>query len=183
MKRKREITEIILDIRSVIPGFNKEELLQYTKWAIPKLYNSLKNEEELEVKCKPELINKLNKESIKYRINKNMDHISVQYIELFDNIRKDNEMYIQVYLSIYFYDDVENNIGSNLVNDRYWNDIWIVTYKESINTGIKNSNCINCGAIMEYNQLKDTFECKYCGNIVNNNSDSKWEIVDIELAN
>lgn len=66
MKRRREPTEIILDIRKEIPGFNKKELLDYTEWAIQKLYNSLKNGEDLEVKCKPELINKLNKEKAIY---------------------------------------------------------------------------------------------------------------------
>jgi len=183
MKRRRELTEVILDIRNEIPGFNKEELLEYTEWAIPKLYNSLKNGEDLEVKCKPELINKLDKEKTKYRINKSMDHINVQYVELFDSIKKDNEMYIQVYLSVYFYDNVENNIGNNSTNDKYWNDIWIVTYREGVKSDRRNSNCDNCGAIMEYNQVRDTFECEYCGNIIHNNSDSKWEIVDIELGN
>lgn len=183
MKRRKELIEVILDIRNEIPGFDKEELLQYTEWAIPRLYNSLKSEEELEVKCNPELINKLHKERVKYRINKSMDHISIQYVELFDNIKKDNEMYIQVYLSIYFYDDVENNAGNNDINDKYWNDIWIVTYRETNKSGRQNSNCVNCGAVMEYNQVRDIFECEYCGNMIHNNSDSKWEIVDIELGN
>lgn len=181
--KRREVTEVIFEIRNEIPGFNKEELLEYTEWAIQKLYNSLKNEEEIEVKCKPELINKLNEEKVKYRINKSMDRISVQYVELFDNIKKNNEMYIQVYLSIYFYDDVDNNIENNSVNDKYWNDIWIVTFRESLKLNKKNSNCANCNAVMEYNQARNTFECEYCGNIIHNNSDSKWEIVDIELGN
>lgn len=181
--KRREVTEVVSEIRNEIPGFNKEELLQYTQWAIPKLYNSLKDAEELEVKCKPELINKLNEETDKYRINKNMDHISIQYVELFDSIKKDNEMYIQVYLSIFFYDNVDNNIDNNLINDKYWNDIWIVTYRESVKTDRKKSNCVNCGAIMQYNQIKDSFKCEYCGNIIDNKSDSKWEIVDIKIEN
>jgi len=181
--KRRDPTEVFLDIRNEIPGFNRKELLDYTEWAIQKLYNSLKNEEKLEIKCKPQLINKLNKERDKYRINNNMDHISVQYVELFDSLKKDNEMYIQVYLSIYFYDNVENNIDNDSINDKYWNDIWIVTYKEGIKSDRKNYNCANCGAIMKYKQVRDTFECEYCGNIIHNNSDSKWEIVDIELGN
>ena len=162
MKRRRELAEVIFDIRNEIPGFNKEDLV---------------------VKCKSELINKLNKESAKYRINKDIDHISIQYVELFDSIKKDNEMYIQFYLSIYFYDDVDNNIGNYSMNDKYWNDIWIVTYRECVKSEGKKSNCDNCGATMKYNQLRDTFECEYCGNVIHNNSNSKWEIVDIELGN
>ena len=181
MKQRREVTEICKELESEILGFNREELLKYTKWAIPKLYNSLKNNEKLEIKCTPELINKIKKEKIKYRIDKRIDQINIQYVELYDDIKKDDGIYIQVYLSIFFYDNVKNNFGDNYTNDRYWNDIWIVTYKESVVK--KNSNCANCGAIMQYNQLKDSFECKYCGNIIQNKSDSNWEIVEIELEN
>lgn len=183
MKRKRELEEIILDIRNEIPGFNKEELIEYTECAIPALYNSLKNEEKIKVKCNPKLVNKLNKEKAKYRINKNIDKISVQYIELFDSIKKDNEIYIQLYLSIYFCDNTRNNLNYDSVNDRYWNDIWIVTYKESAKRDKINSNCSNCGAIMKYNQAKDIFKCEYCGNIIHNNYESNWEIDDIEIVN
>lgn len=181
--KRREITEVLLDIKNEIPGFNKEELLEYIEWAIPKLYNSLINKKEPEVKCKSELINKLNGQSMKYRITEDIDHINVQYAELFDNVKSDNQMYIQVYLSIYFYDKAENNIGNNSMNDRYWNDIWIVTCRENIEIARDSSNCANCGAIMEYIQTTDTFECEYCGNIIHNRTDSNWEIVDIELGN
>lgn len=180
--KKREISEIIFDIRNEIPEFNREELIQYTKWVIPKLYNSLKNEEKLEVKCKPELIEKLEKEKEKYRINKSMDQVSVQYVEIYDNIKKEDDMYIQVYSSIYFYDDVGNNVDKYSENDKYWNDIWIITFRKGIKLDRQDCNCANCGAVMKYNRLKDVFECEYCGNIVHNNSDSKWEIVDIELG-
>lgn len=184
MERKRDITEVLFEIKNGIPGFNKEELLEYIEWAIPKLYNSLANEIEPEVKCTPELINKLRNQSSKYRITKDIDSISVQYSELFDNIKKDDETLIILYLSIYFYDKTENNVGNiNNKNDRYWNDIWIVTCKKNNTLNKNNSNCINCGAVMEYDKAKDVFECKYCGNIINNRNDSNWEIVDIELGN
>lgn len=98
-------------------------------------------------------------------------------------MKKDDEIYIQVYSSIYFYDDVGNNVENYSVSDKYWNDIWIVTFRESSGLNKKNSNCVNCGAIMEYNKVRDIFKCEYCGNIIQNKSDSKWEIVDIELGN
>ena len=181
MKRRKEVAEILWNLGREIPGFKSEDLLQYTEWAIPKLYNSLKNKERLEVKCTSELINKLNEQSLKYRITENMDHISVQFVELFDNIKKDNEIYIQVYVSIYFYDKVKNNIDDESKNDKYWNDIWIVTYREGIESKRNNSNCANCGAIMKYNQMSNIFECEYCGNIIHDKFNSKREIIDIEL--
>lgn len=183
MKRRKEHKELVLDIKNAIPGFNEDEVLQYTKWAIPKLYNSLKNDEKIEIRCNPELLNKLDKEKAKYRINKNMDHISVQFAELFDNFKKDDEMYLQIYLSIYFYDNVKNNDGNNSINDNYWNDIWIITYRESTKSDKINSKCANCGAVMKYNQLRNIFECEYCGNIILNDDKLNWEIVDIELEN
>ena len=59
----------MLDLKNEIPEFDKKELLQYTEWTIAKLYNSLKNNKKLETEIKPELVNKLNKERAKYRIN------------------------------------------------------------------------------------------------------------------
>lgn len=183
MEKRREISEVLLDIRNEIPGFKKEDLLEYLKWAIPKLYNLLVNKKEIEVKCKEELINKLNKQRLKYRITENIDHMNVQYAELFDNVKSDNETHVQIYLSIYFYDKVSNNIGNKSVKDIYWNDIWIVTCRENTKTTRNTSNCVNCGAVMDYIQTRDAFECKYCGNIINNKTNSNWEIVDIELGN
>lgn len=180
--RKREIIEVLWEIKNEIPGFNKEELFEYTKWAIPKLYNSLKNKEKIEIKCKPELIEKLNKEKDKYRINNNIDHISVQYVELYESIKGEDKIYVQVYLSIYFYDKVQNNLYDNSIKDKYWNDIWIATFIETVKSNRKNCNCVNCNAVMKYNKLKDIFECEYCGNVMDNKTDSKWEIVDIELV-
>ena len=179
---KRDLTEVVFEILNEIPGFKKDELLEYTKWAIQRLYYSLKNGEEIKVKCKSELINKLNKEKVKYKIDKNIDHISIQYVELYDSIKKDDEMYIQVYVSVYFHDDVENNVCEYSMDDKYWNEIWIVTYRANSKSDTrKNSNCINCGAAMQYRRLKDTFECEYCGNTIQNDTNSIWEIVDIEL--
>ena len=182
MKKIKEVTEIVLDIKREIPGFKKDELLEYSEWVIPKLYYSLKNKEKIEIKCKPELINKLNNEHLKYKITENVDSISVQYVRLYDNEKREGEMYIQVYAAVYFYDNVSNNPGHPFAEDKYWNDVWIVTYRENLETEKRNSNCDNCGATMKYNLRKNVFECEYCGNTANNIPNSKWEIVDIELG-
>ena len=181
MKRKKEITELLFDIKKEIPYFNKEELIEYTKYAIPNIYNILKNEEtqEIKIKCDKKLIEKMLQNKTKYRISKYMDHLSVQYIDLFDYIKKDNEILIQIYVSIYFYDDARNNKGSKYNEDKYWNDGWIVTYRNKVK--YTNYNCTNCGAIMEYNKTEDIFECKYCGNKSYNQFNTSWEIVDIEI--
>lgn len=175
--------DISIELKDEILGFNEEELLQYIKWAVQKLYNSIKDEEEINVKCKEELIKKLNEEKTKYRISKNTDSMSVQFARLFDYEKKDNEIYIQVYLSIYFYDDVHNNRYNMEMRDKYWNDIWIVTCKERMEVQVKNSKCPSCGAVMKYKRMDDIFECTYCENIIENRFNSKWELVDIELGN
>lgn len=181
MRRKKEITELLFEIKKEIPYFNKEELLEYTKYAIPNLYNILKNGnlQEIKIKCDKKLIEKIIQNKSKYRISKNMDQISIQYVDLFNYIKKNNEIFVQVYISIYFYDDAKNNNGSKDIWDKYWNDGWIITYKNTVNN--RNYNCENCGAIMEYNKTEDIFECKYCGNKSFNHFDTSWEIVDIEI--
>lgn len=183
MKKRKEETEVFFEIKNDIPEFNREELLEYTKWGIPQLYIALKNKRE--IKLKKELINKLLKEKNKYRINDNIDHICIQYTQLFDYIKKHNETYIQVYASVYFFDNVENNITYNLFeNDKYWNDIWIITYKQKTESKLKKyNNCYNCGAIMKYDNIKKIVECEYCGNIVYDNLNINWEIEDIEIWN
>ena len=108
--------------------------------------------------------------------------MNIQYTQLYDFIKKDNEIYIQVYASVYFYDNTNNNFYFDDAKDKYWNDIWIITYKETGDVG-NNCNCTNCGAVMEYNKFKDLFECQYCGNVVDNRLNKNWEIVDIELGN
>lgn len=183
MKKRKEETEIFFEIKKDVPEFDREELLEYTKWGIPQLYNALKNKQEIQ--CKEELKNKLLKEKNKFKINENMDHINIQYMKLFDYIKKDNEAYIQIYASVYFFDNVKNNKEYNFVEkNKYWNDIWIITYKQKKESKLKNSNkCNNCGAIMKYDNIKKIVECEYCGNIVYDNFYLNWEIEDIELWN
>ena len=62
-----------------------------------------------------------------------------------------SEKYIKVYISLYFYDDVNNNIDKDCEKDKYWNDTWIITYKINGGKTKDNCNCSNCGSVMKYN--------------------------------
>ena len=184
MGQRREVEEILYEIKKEILGFNKEELLEYTIWAIPKLYDEIKNYDNIskkKIKCKKELINKLIEEPRKYRITNEMDNVNVQYAELYECIKENGEFYIKVYASIYFYDNRENNIYMSARN-RYWNDIWIITLRETDCNKIEDGNCDNCGAVMEYDEIKKIFKCTYCGNVLAIQKwDKDWEFVDIEV--
>ena len=56
-------------------------LLEYIKLIIPNLYNSLKNNEEVQVRCSPELISKLIEEKCKYR--KIKDNLCNKYEKMY----------------------------------------------------------------------------------------------------
>ena len=182
---RRELAEILVDIRKEIPGFKKEELIEYTKWAIPKLYDELRdnvNLEQMKVKCNNQLIDKIIQEKVRYRISKNIDNISMQYIELYDTVKKDEDLLIKVYVSIYFYDNVSNNLEWQFAQDRHVNDIWVVTFKGKSSERFEDGNCDNCGAVMEYNETKSIYNCAYCGNVVTTQRLYRdWEIADIEV--
>lgn len=178
---EEEINKILFGIKNDIPEFNKEEFLEYTKWSIIDLYNKLKDEQQSNLNYPKDLISNLIQEKNKFRITKDIDHISIQYTELFDYIKKDNKKYIKIYCSIYFYDNAENNSSLQYTNDKFWNDIWIVTFSDTNNTN--NSNCSNCGADFKYNKFKQIYECEYCGNTTYNTISGNWELIDIELYN
>lgn len=173
--------EILFKIKSDFPDFNKEELLEYTKWSIIALYNNLKDENITNLNYKKDLISKLIQDKHKFRITNNIDNISVQYTELFDYIKKDNKKYIKVYCSVYFYDNTGNNSSIKHSSNKYWNDIWIVTYIDSTKTD--NSKCTNCGANIKYNQFTQVYECEYCGNTVYDTFVRNWELIDIDSSN
>lgn len=124
---KERANEILLKIKNDFPGFNKDEILEFTKESILNLYNELKNENLKDLNYEKNLIDKLIKEKNKFRISEDIDHISVQYVELFDYIKQENKNYIKIYCSIYFYDNTQNNLYGNHTNNKYWNDIWIIT--------------------------------------------------------
>lgn len=186
MKQRRELSEILLDINKRIIGFNKEQLLDYTRWAILNLHEELKNGniQPNKVKCKNELIEKLINNKELYRMKKDIDHISIQYIELYECEYEKDETYLQIYVSLNFYDNTENNEKIHAMKEKFWNDIWIVTVRESILGDFEDGNCNNCGAVMKYNEAKKIFKCDYCGNVVTTEKWSKdWEIVNIEVQN
>jgi len=184
MKGKKDVTEIILEIKNKNPFFNREDFLDYTKSIIPILYNDLKNGNSVKTKnrCKEDIIYKLLQNKSKYRIITDMDHISIQYAELFDYLEENDEIYVKVYISVHFYDNVKNNKIDNRMVDGFWNDIWIITYKNlEKNYNINNLKCQNCGAIMKYSLIKKILECNYCGNELYYRPNMNWEIVDIEV--
>lgn len=181
--KRRDLSEVLCDIRNEIPGFNKEELLEYTNWAILKLCKQLQKNciEENEIYCNKDLINRILNEKDKYRMTKDIDNISIQYTELFD-CENEEELYIKVYMSIYFYDNTSNNIENPQVDKKHWNDIWIIKLKEVNQKRYEDGKCDNCGAVMEYNELRKIFKCNYCGNVITTEKWSRdWEIVDIEV--
>lgn len=220
MIKRRDITEVLLEIKKEMPLFDKNQIIEYTKWAIPILYESIKygDTKNLKINCKSNLIKKLSKMKYEYRITDDIDRVSVHYAELFDFIKTENEAFVKLYISVYFYDNVTNNkpdekeenndlkdegkmirfkldknrnlvykyeISAKKPDNKYWNDIWIVTYgKRSKLTNIKSANCSNCGAIMKYDETRNVLECEHCKNIVYGNLDNtdEWEIVDIDIG-
>jgi predicted RNA-binding Zn-ribbon protein involved in translation (DUF1610 family) len=186
MKQRRELSDILLDIEKRIPGFNREELLEYTNWAILNLHEELRmgNIQQNKVKCTKDLKNKLVENKELYRIKKEVDHISIQYLELYECECENDETYIKVYISLIFYDDTKNNAKISAVEEKYWNDIWVITFREAVLRENEDGNCNNCGAVMSYNAIKRIFKCDYCGNVITTQKwDRDWEIVDIEIKN
>lgn len=188
MKKRRDSIEVLYEIKCEIPGFSKDEFIDYTKIVVTNLYNELKNNCEIRTKCSKELEKKIKSNLKKYRITKDMDYITIQYADLCDCIKKEDELYIQVYLSVYFFDNVKNNAITNEERNKYWNDIWIITLKKhevkenkKSFKGLNGGNCPNCGAVMKYKSFRNTFECEYCSTIEYNYSIKDWKIVDIEV--
>ncbi len=92
---------------------------------------------------------------------------------------KRNKLYIKVYALVFFFDDADNNMNNEDKFDKYWNDIWVVTYEGNGNKKIMNK-CPACGADMEYNISKKMFTCNYCRNSVYY-SQINWKMVDVEV--
>ena len=181
MEKRMDATEVFFRIKNEIPKFNRENFIEYIKWMVPKLYSSLKNEKETDIRCSKELEEKLLKNKEIYRIKKEIDYISIQYTELIDCMKEDNNLFVKVYMSIYFKDDVSNNLINITNRDGFWNDIWVATYKKDLSYKEINTKCNNCGAIMKYNIQDEILKCDYCGNIKVCNDSQNWELIDIEV--
>ena len=182
MKNSKDIVEIINGIKNIIPEFDNEKMITYAKWCITNLYNSIKNNENIKINCNEDLINKLKISKPKFKIKNDIDHLSIQYLDLYDYEVKDNFIYIKVYASVYFYDNQKNNGTNSNGEEKYWNDIWVATFKENLNFITKsNSSCSHCGSLMKYNPIRDIYECDYCGNMIHNNYNAFLELLDIDI--
>lgn len=161
--------------------FNESELIEYTKFAIPQVYNyfSSENTEKLQKYCDNELITKVLKDKETYRVTKDIDSIRVGFATLKDFSEKDDKTYIKVFTSVFFFDDVSNNQNSIDGYDKYWNDNWTITFERNTENQIINK-CPNCGALMEFNNSKNMFTCEYCRNSIYY-SRIDWKIVDITV--
>ena len=161
--------------------FNEPELIDYTKLAIPQIYNyfNSENHEKLERYCSNELITKVLNNKEVYRITNDIDNIRVGFAKIEDFIENDDKTYIKVFTSIFFFDDVSNNKTNIDGYDKYWNDNWTITFEKYTENQIINK-CPNCGALMEFNNSKNMFTCEYCRNNIYY-SRIDWKIVDITV--
>lgn len=191
MRARKNPNEIFWDIKKEIPLFDKKEIVEYTKWAIPILYDAIKNDEieKLKINCQEKLIKKLSKMKFEYRISEKIDTVSIQYVELYDFIKTQPHALIKLYISVYLCDELKNNTikqpNNNTTEKKYWNDIWIVTFgKKNTLANIKTSNCPNCGGLLKYDERKNALECEHCKNIILGSFEEskEWEIIDIELG-
>ena len=174
---------LLLDIKKEIPDFNEDELIEYTQYVIPNIHHFFSNGEKDKLKkiCSEKLINKVFEQKETYRISNNIDNINVQFVKIENCINEENHFYIKIYASIFFYDKIANNICKYSSTDKYWNDIWTITFKDKNRIEEKNqTKCPNCGASMEYDKTKKLFTCSYCRNHIFI-TEMNWEIVDIEV--
>ncbi len=174
----RDEKDILNEIKLYDPYFEDNKFLEAVKYEVKKIYITLCEGNENEYNncnCTQNVINKLLENKEEFRISKDMDSISVQYANLHDYIAG----FIQVYLSIYFYDKTSNNEENIDNSDKYYNDIWIVSYKkESLEDVLK---CTTCGATMKKDELNNILECPYCNNKrYYNFKIGNWRIEDIE---
>ena len=184
MNKPRNEFDIVYDIKNNFKYFSKEELLGFVKWSIVKIHEDLKDGDIDKVNsiCSKKLERKLENDREKYRLTNDIDRITIQFIDIYDCIKKDGIAYIKVYVSIYFYDNTLNNEVNNTGNDKYFDDIWLVTLKEDRNPDKQKTNkCDNCGSILHFDYEKEIFECKYCGNTVYDIPKANWIIDDIEI--
>ena len=118
MEKRRDSSEILYDIKSELQGFDKEEFIDYTKLIVLNLHKELKKNRDIKAKCSSVFKEKMKSNLNIYRATKDIDLMNIQYADLYDCIKKDGELYVQVYLSVCFFDCVTNNVlkdnGGNL---------------------------------------------------------------------
>ena len=175
-----EHEKALIEIKKEIVDFDEEDLLRFTKNAIVNIHYFFSHEKYNQLKnyCSEELIKKILDDKKKYRIDINMDNIRVGFAKIRDVYKKD-DFFIKVHTSVFFYDDARNNNAMGSTSDKYWNDIWTITYKRKKDEEITNK-CPNCGSLMEYNIGSKTFLCDYCRNTFMKEQ-MIWEIYDISV--
>ena len=174
---------LIEKIKADVPGFDEEELLEFARFAIPNVHLLFSQEKSdiLKKYCSDDLIKKVLENKKDYRISSDNDITRVGYSRLQDYKNENNEIYVKVYNSVFFYDRVSNNqVIDEMANfDKYWNDIWVVTFQGNFGRDIM-TKCPFCGAKMEYNSSKHMFTCENCRDSLYY-SHINWKIVDIEV--
>ena len=176
-----EQQELVLKIKEVIPSFDYQELLEYTKIIVPNIHLLFCNDKNDKLKryCNDKLIEKVFENKKIYRINSDIDNARVGYARLQDYYSENDNNYVKVYSSVFFYDESANNLQKTDGFDKYWNDIWVITYEGDFGNDNVNK-CPTCGAPMEYNNSKHMFTCDYCRNSLYY-SQINWKIVDIDV--
>lgn len=168
-----------LEIKSFIPQYSKEKMMDFTRGVILNIHHSLviNDPNNIKIRVSKELINKINSNKDNYRISKNFDKVLIQHIGLYDFEKNERGMYVKMFANICFYDDVDNNEDGVGGNDKFWNDRWIITYEAISNI---DNKCRNCGSEMDYNRETNMYECKFCRSSFYKDSED-WKVVDIEV--
>lgn len=188
MRRRLEASEIRRELKNNGNVINEVEFLERTKIDVALLYNCaqkiLLNEND-KIKYSDEVIKKMVNNKDKFRVQPEIDRVSVQYAVFFDYIveqidgQDEKEQFLKINVTVNFYDDKDdNNERFSFEDIRCWNDLWIITYKKVKNDD-KMFNCSNCGAIMQLLKKENLLKCDYCGNI--KLFSDEWKIVDIEV--
>lgn len=170
-------------IREDFSGFNDEELLNYTKLITSNIHFNLSTgrKEQLKKYCTDEVIKKILENKEIYRITPDIDTARVEYARIDDYKNENNEIYITVYASVFFYDNISNNkiIDEERNYDKYWNDIWSITFKGDFgkDTMIK---CPFCSNQLQYDYEKNMYTCEECKDSIYY-SKINWKIIDIEV--
>lgn len=176
----KETQSIFLSIKRDVLDFDEKKFLSDVKWGIQNLHYFLRENKSSKAKaiCLEKVVNKLMDQKEKFKITDNIDNASVQYTKLLEY--SEEEQCIKVYVSIYFYDNANNN-DCQEEKEKYWNDIWIVTYKRNNLKEYESYKCGNCGASMVHEVKDNILKCNYCGNEKYFTRESiDWIISDIE---
>lgn len=184
MEKVKESQELWFLAKKSNPELNEEEFVEYAKFDIMNLHELLRNDgkEISKINCLGNVVNELLKNKTKYRLNPNIDHLSIHYAQIMDYIEQDRK-YIKMYMSLFFYDNVKNNENyTGIKNDKFWNDIWIVTFKKkNALDGHEDFSCNKCGANMNFIPKENLLKCDYCGYTKYFNFNRNWVISKIEV--